>query len=53
MKGKMGGKDGTKAVCVCVFVCVCVSAVSLESPVALFTVTNTVKIRTQTPQVCV
>lgn len=48
MKGKMGGKDGTKAVCVSV----CVSAVSLESPVALFTVTNTVKIRTQTPQVC-
>ena len=40
-------------VCLFVCACVCVSAVSLESPVALFTVTNTVKIRTQTPQVCV
>lgn len=39
----MGGEDGR--------VCVCV--VSLDAPVALFTVTNTVKIRTQTVQVCV
>lgn len=38
MKGEMGGKNGREGVCVCV--------VSLDSPVALFTLTNTAKIRT-------
>ena len=43
MEGKTGGKDGREGVCV----------VSLDYRVALFTVTNTVKIRTQTAWVCV
>lgn len=43
-RGKIVGKDGRLCMCVCVCV------VSFNSPVALFTVTNTVKIRTQTVQ---
>lgn len=45
MKGEIGGKDWR----VCVCVCMCV--VGIDFPVALFTVTNTVKIRTETLQV--